>query len=173
PYTTLFRSSVRAVLDERGHIEPVELPALEPGQELLELGGAVIVLAPPLIGRRHVPLRDPVDAVLAISVRLFGDGIADEFQDFMACHDHGAAGEECIGIGDAAPENAAVPDRRTLLWVELFADGGMNAVAGDQQRALIGAGLAAGRLVNEAGADALARLLPAGQMMAGEDVPGA
>jgi hypothetical protein len=39
---------VRAVLDQSGHIEPVELPILEPRQEFIELRRAVIVLAPPL-----------------------------------------------------------------------------------------------------------------------------
>ena len=53
--------SVRAILDQAGHVEPVEFPVLEPGQELFESGGPVIVLAPPLIARRHVPLGHPVD----------------------------------------------------------------------------------------------------------------
>ena len=52
---------VRTVADQAGHVEPVEFPVLEPGQELVELGGAVVILAPPLVGRRHVPLGDPVD----------------------------------------------------------------------------------------------------------------
>ena len=57
--------SARAILDQAGYVEPVELPVLEPGQKLFELSGPVIVLAPPLIGRRHVPLGHPVDPEFA------------------------------------------------------------------------------------------------------------
>ena len=87
---------VRAVLDQAGHVEPVEFPVLEPGQELFELCGAVIVLAPPLIGRRHVPLGHPVDPELAGASGLLRNRIADEFQDLVAGHDHGAAGQEGV-----------------------------------------------------------------------------
>src|ERR1700740_738697 len=108
--------------------------------------------------------------MLAVGVRLLGDRIADEFQDLVAGHDHGAAGQKCVSLSDAAPEDAAVPDRRTLLRVELFAPCVVNTVAGDQKRAVVGAGAAAGRLVDELRADAAGCLLPAGQMMAAEDV---
>ena len=145
---------VRAVADQAGHVEPVELPVLEPRQEFLELRGAVVVLAPPLVGRRHVPLGDPVDPELARRVRLLRNRIADEFQDLVAGHDHGAAGEERIRRGDAAPQDAAVPDRRALLRIELVADRGMDAVGGDQQRAVMAGPRPAGRLVDEIGADA-------------------
>ena len=58
----------------------------------------------------------------------------------MAGHDHGAAGQEGVAFGDAAPQDAAVPDRRAFLRIELFAHRRMDAVGGDQQRAFMAAG---------------------------------
>jgi hypothetical protein len=37
----------------------------------------------------------------------------------MARHDHGAARQEGLGFRDAAPEDAAVPDRRAFFRIEL------------------------------------------------------
>jgi len=85
-------------------------------------------------------------------------------------HDHGAAGQECIARGDAAPEDAAVPDRRPFLRIELLADRGVDAVGGDQECAFITAGRLAGRLVDEVGAHAARGLGPPDEMMTGEDV---
>ena len=90
----------------------------------------------------------------------------------MAGHDHGAAGEKRVAGGNAAPENASVPDRRALLRIQLFADRGVNAVGRDQQRAVMAARRSAGCLVDEVGADTARRLRPAVKMMAGENVFG-
>jgi len=79
-----------------------------------------------------VALGDPVDLIFAVGVGLLRNRIADEFQGLVAGHDHGAAGEESIRRGDAAPEDAPVPDRRALLGIEFFADRRVNAVGGDQ-----------------------------------------
>ncbi len=64
---------VRAVADQAGHVEPVEIPVLEQRQKFFELRGAVIILAAPLIGRRHMPLGDPVDQKFAVGVGFFRD----------------------------------------------------------------------------------------------------
>ena len=57
---------LRGRADQARHVEPVEMPVLEPRQEFLELGCAVVVLAPPVMLRREVTLGDPVDAALAV-----------------------------------------------------------------------------------------------------------
>ena len=110
---------MRAIADQARHVEPVEAPVLEPGQELLELRRAVIVLAPPLIVRIERALGDPVDLRPAVRQRA-RDRIADELHVLMAGHDHGAAGEKRVAFGDAAPEDAAVPDRRTFVRDRAF-----------------------------------------------------
>ena len=114
--------------------------------------------------------RDPVDLVLAVGVGLLRNRVADEFQDFVAGHDHGAAGQEGVAVGDAAPQDAAVPDRRAFAGIELFANRRMDAVGRNQQCAVETALRFAGRLVDEFGADAVLRLAPAGEMVAGENV---
>jgi len=88
----------------------------------------------------------------------------------VAGHDHGAAGEKRVGRGDAAPEDASVPDRRAFQGIELFADRGVNAVGCDQQRAVVAPCGFAGGLVDEIGADAARGFRPVAKMMAGEDV---
>ena len=75
-----------------------------------------------------MPLGDPVDQIFAVRVGLLRNRIADEFQDLVAGHDHGAAGKERVRRGDAAPQDAAVPDRRPFLRIQLLADAGVNAV---------------------------------------------
>ena len=117
-----------------------------------------------------MPLGDPIDLEFAVGVGFLRDRIADEFQGFVAGHDHGAAGEERIRRGDAAPEDAPVPDRRAFVGIELFADRGVNAVGRDQKRAVMAAGRFSGRLVDEIGADAVRCLGPVAQMMAGENI---
>ncbi len=87
----------------------------------------------------------------------------------MAGHDHGAAGEERIALADAAPENAAVPDRRPFVRIKLFAHGGVNSVGGDQHVAVMDARVLARRLVEEARADARSGLLEVRQVMARQD----
>ena len=161
---------MRATPDEAGDVEPVEFPVLEPGQKLFEFCGPVIILAPPLIGRRHVPLGHPVDLELVVGIRLLRNRVADEFQDFVAGHDHGAAGQEGTGFGDAAPKNPPVPDWRSFLRIELFADRGVDAISCDQQGAVVAAYRPAGRLVDEIGAYAVSGLGPAREVMAGENV---
>ncbi|OIQ71926.1 hypothetical protein GALL_464530 [mine drainage metagenome] len=117
-----------------------------------------------------MPLGDPIDLEFAVAVGFLRDRIADEFQGLVAGHDHGAAGEEGIRGGDAAPEDAPVPDRRAFVGIELFADRGVDAVGGDQKRPVMAAGRLSGCLVDEFGAHAVRRLGPVAQMMAGENV---
>src|ERR1044072_9013870 len=102
-------------------------------------------------------------------MRFLRDRIADELQDFVAGHDHGAAGEKGVRCRDAAPQNASVPDRRALLGVEGFVEGGMETIGSNQSRAVVMAPRFAGCLVDEFGADAVFRLSPAGEVMAGEN----
>ena len=126
-----------AVADQVRHVEPVEIPVLEPGQEFVQLRCAVIVFAAPLIGRRHVTFGNPVDLVFARCVRRLRDRIADEFQGFMPGRDHGAAGQERIRRRDAAPQDAPVPDRRAFPGIEFFAHRRVDAVRRDQERAFM------------------------------------
>ena len=88
----------------------------------------------------------------------------------MAGHDHRAAGQKGLCRSDAAPENAPVPDRRAFVRIKLFSRGGVNAVGGDQDRAVVVAGRFPGCLVDEARTNAVRRFGPAAEVVAGEDI---
>ena len=90
----IFVASRWRAANERRHVEPVEAPVLERGQELVEPAGPVPVLAPPRVIGLELQFRDPVDEGAAARLRRSRNRVADEFLDLVAGHDHGAAVEE-------------------------------------------------------------------------------
>ena len=138
---------VFGALDEFGDVEPVEDPVGEVGEEVGWVAGAVPVFAVPGVVGGEFEFGDPVGEGSAGVVGGAGDGVGDEFLEFVAGHDHRAAGEEGGAFGDAAPEDGAVPDGGAFVGVVFGAKGRVDAVGADEEGAFGGGG------VFEVGAD--------------------
>ena len=88
--------------DQRRHIEPVEHPVLELGQEVVEHAGAVPVLALSQLGPRSVELGDEVEGLAPLGQVC--DRIADELLVAVTGPDHRATIQYGVELGDPAPE---------------------------------------------------------------------
>ena len=115
-------------------VEPGESPAVEGGEELVDLRLAGVVLLVVALGEIEAPLSDPVDRGHAGLVGV-GDGVGHELGCLVAAKHHGGAVEVRLGAGGGPPQNTARPQRLTLAGVHLGSDRRVDAVGTDEDRA--------------------------------------
>ena len=93
--------------EDRGHVEPIEHPVLEIGQEIRELAGSVPILRLSEPGLGAAKLRNEVQRLTA--VREVGDRIGNELLIAMTGPDHRAPVQQWLDLADASPEERAIP----------------------------------------------------------------
>lgn len=119
--------------DQRGHVEPVEVPVGEGGQEVLEAPGAAPVAHR---GLGRVDLGDPVHELAALVVDVVADRVDHHLADGEPARAHHAAAREkgLPGRG-ASPHVDARIARRALVRIQLLAQRRVDAVAAHRDRA--------------------------------------
>ena len=108
------------------------VPVLELGQEVVELAGPVPVLDLAEVRLRTAQLGDEVERLAAVGQ--VGDRVAHELLVTMPGPHHRATVEHRFDLGDAAPEQRAVPPRWPLVRVPLRARDAVDAVGRDHDR---------------------------------------
>ena len=112
--------------DDGGHVQPSEVPAVELGQEVLELAGPVPILGPSEGRLRATQLGDEIE--LLASAGEVGDGIGHELLVAVAGPDHRPAVQHRVGLGRASPQEGAVPARPALGGIALGPGDAVDAV---------------------------------------------
>ncbi len=131
----IFVDSIRLGYEIR-QVQPVVAPVLEPGHEIVGIGEPVPVTTVPALRCIEGQFRDPVDrgkTCLGICLR---NRVGNNPLCPMTDHDHGGPGAEGLRLGRAAPEHRSAPLGRAFIWLDLRANGGMDAIGTDDQTAL-------------------------------------
>ena len=102
----------RRLPDDRGHVEPSEVPRFEPREEVAERSLPVPILRRGQVGLRPSELGHEVERLLPSGE--VADGVADELLLGMAGPDHGATVQHGIDLRHTTPEERTVPARRPL-----------------------------------------------------------
>src|SRR4051812_6527966 len=119
--------------EERWHVEPIELPRLDIGDEVLDARGAIPV--PRLVvGRLDFP--QPVDELAALLVDAVAYRVVHQLARLEpACPHHAGAREHRLPARDPAPHVDAGITRRAFGRIELLANDRMYSVATYGRRA--------------------------------------
>ncbi len=152
------------------YVEPIEMPVVKNVDEVVELAGAIPVSSLIVRGR---DLGNPVDELAAFAV----DVVADRVDHHLARRepagaDVARASAIRLPARDAAPHVDAGIHRLTFIGMELLANDGMKAIAGNHDLAFLRRALLAGIGIGEEGPGAGAILVKAGAFPAGEQPVG-